>query len=87
MKNLLLFITLLFISVPAIQAQDEATYGYEQGDWVLGGGVSFGSMDMSGVETKSTSFAPQAAYFISENSAIGASLGLMSMDVDGHQSI
>ena len=83
MKNLLLFITLLFISVPAIQAQDEATYGYEQGDWVLGGGVSFGSMDMSGVETKTSSFAPQAAYFISENSAIGASLGLMSMDVDG----
>ncbi len=36
MKNLLLFITLLFISVPAVQAQDEATYGYEQGDWVLG---------------------------------------------------
>ena len=86
MKNLLLFITLLFISVPAIQAQDEATYGYEQGDWVLGGGVSFGSMDMSGFETKTTSFAPQAAYFISENSAIGASLGLMSMDLDGTKS-
>ena len=51
MKKLLLFITVLFFGISTINAQD-ASYGYEAGDWVLGGGITFGSMDMSGVETK-----------------------------------
>ena len=82
MKKLLLFITVLFFGISTINAQD-ASYGYEAGDWVLGGGITFGSMDMSGVETKMSSIAPQAGYFLNEKSAIGVSLGLMSTDVDG----
>ena len=38
MKKLLLFITVLFFGISTINAQD-ASYGYEAGDWVLGGGV------------------------------------------------
>ena len=83
MKKLLLFITVLFFGISTINAQDDASYGYEAGDWVLGGGVTFGSMDMGGVETKMNSIAPQAGYFLNDNSMIGVSLGLMSTDVDG----
>ena len=83
MKKLLLFITVLFFGISTINAQDDASYGYEAGDWVLGGGITFGSMDMSGVETKMSSIAPQAGYFLNEKSAIGVSLGLMSTDVEG----
>ena len=82
MKKLLLFITVLFFGISTINAQD-ASYGYEAGDWLLGGGVTFGSMDMGGVETKMNTIAPQAGYFLNEKSAIGVSLGLMSTDVDG----
>ena len=38
MKKLLLFITVLFFGISTINAQDDASYGYEAGDWVLGGG-------------------------------------------------
>ena len=82
MKKLLLFITVLFFGISTINAQD-ASYGYEAGDWVLGGGITFGSMNMGGVETKMNTIAPQAGYFLNEKSAIGVSLGLMSTDVDG----
>ena len=83
MKKLLLFITVLFFGISTINAQDDASYGYEAGDWVLGGGVTFGSMDMGGVETKMNTIAPQVGYFLNENSALGLNLGLMSTDVDG----
>ena len=83
MKKLLLFITVLFCGISTINAQDDASYGYEAGDWVLGGGVTFGSMDMGGMETKMNTIAPQAGYFLNDNSMIGVSLGLMSTDVDG----
>ena len=83
MKKLLLFITVLFFGISTINAQDDASYGYEAGDWVLGGGVTFGSMDMGGVETKMNTIAPQVGYFLNENSALGLNIGLMSTDVDG----
>ena len=76
MKKLLLFITVLFFGISTINAQDDASYGYEAGDWVLGGGVTFGSMDMGGVETKMNTIAPQVGYFLNENSALGLNLGL-----------
>ncbi len=85
MKKLLLFITVLFFGISTINAQDDASYGYEAGDWVLGGGVTFGSMDMGGMETKMNTIAPQAGYFLNDNSMIGVSLGLMSTDVDGNK--
>ena len=74
-QKLLLFITVLFFGISTINAQD-ASYGYEAGDWLLGGGVTFGSMDMGGVETKMNTIAPQVGYFLNENSALGLNLGL-----------
>ena len=70
MKKLLLFITVLFFGISTINAQDDASYGFEAGDWVLGGGVTFGSMDMGGVETKMNTIAPQALVIILNDSSM-----------------
>ena len=82
MKKLLLFITVLFFGVYSIQAQDETSYGFAQGDWVLGGGITFANADDGDTEeTSASTIAPSAHYFINDSWAIGASVGLMSMEM------
>ena len=83
MKKLLLFITVLFFGISTINAQDDANYGFAQGDWVLGGGFNFSNADDGTDEEKSTTIAPTVHYFVSDNWAVGASVGLMSMDMGG----
>ena len=83
MKKLLLFITVLFFGISTINAQDDANYGFAQGDWVLGGGFNFTNTDDGTDETKSSTIAPTVHYFVSDTWAVGASLGLMSMDMGG----
>ena len=80
MKKLLLFITVLFFGISTINAQDEASYGYAQGDWVLGGGFNFTNTDDGTDEMKSSTIAPSVHYFVNDSWAVGASIGLMSMD-------
>ena len=82
MKKLLLFITVLFFGVYSTQAQDETSYGFAQGDWVLGGGITFANADDGDTEeTSASTIAPSAHYFINDSWAIGASVGLMSMEM------
>ena len=83
MKKLLLFITVLFFGISTINAQDDANYDFAQGDWVLGGGFNFSSVDDGSDETKSSTIAPNVHYFVSDTWAVGASIGLMSMDMGG----
>ena len=83
MKKLLLFITVLFFGISTINAQDDANYGFAQGDWVLGGGFNFSNADDNGDETSSSTIAPTVHYFVSDTWAVGASIGLMSMDMGG----
>ena len=83
MKKLLLFITVLFFGISTINAQDDANYGFAQGDWVLGGGFNFSNTDDGSDEEKSTTIAPTVHYFVSDAWAVGASIGLMSMDMGG----
>mgnify|MGYP001163531698 FL=1 len=83
MKKLLLFITVLFFGISTINAQDDANYGFAQGDWVLGGGFNFTNADDGTDEAKSSTIAPTVHYFVSDTWAVGASVGLMSMD-DGN---
>ena len=83
MKKLLLFITVLFFGISTINAQDDASYGYAQGDWLMGGSVTFNSSDTDGVEESGSMIAPAAHYFINDEWAIGASVGLMSSETDG----
>ena len=68
MKNLLLFIVLLFISVPSTQAQDDATkWGYSDGDSMIGGTLSIVSVE-DGIGA--TTIAPYYAKMVSDNWAV-----------------
>ena len=80
MKKLLLFITVLFFGVYSIQAQDEASYGFAEGDWVVGGGITFANADDGDTETSASTIAPAAHYFITDSWSLHASLGLTTVD-------
>ncbi|MFL2620453.1 MAG: hypothetical protein ACJ0O0_04655 [Flavobacteriaceae bacterium] len=48
MKKITLFITALslsFAGISTLNAQDDANYGFAQGDWVVGGGFNFSGAD------------------------------------------
>ena len=83
MKKFLLFITVFIFSFSAVQAQDEESYGFSEGDLVLGGGISFSSSDDELGEMSIFNFAPQVHYFISDSWSIGASIGLGYVDYEG----
>ena len=78
MKKLLLLITVLFFGISTINAQDDANYDFTKGDIVLGGGITYASEDLDGYKTSASTIAPEFAYFISDDWAIGASIGIAS---------
>ena len=78
MKKLLLLITVLFFGISTINAQDDANYDFTKGDMVLGGGITYASADLDGYKTSASTIAPEFAYFISDDWAIGASIGIAS---------
>ena len=80
MKKFLLFITVFFFTFSAVQAQDEASVGYSQGDWMLGGSVTYASIDVDGDKTTNSTINPEAHYMISDTWGIGASIGYTSAD-------
>tara|TARA_B100000401_G_scaffold300154_1_gene206133 strand:- start:364 stop:990 length:627 start_codon:yes stop_codon:yes gene_type:complete len=82
MKKLLLFITVLFFGISTINAQDDANYDFAKGDMVLGGGITYASADLDGFKTSATTIAPEFAYFISDDWAIGASIGIASQSAE-----
>tara|TARA_X000000368_G_scaffold282584_1_gene224332 strand:- start:346 stop:918 length:573 start_codon:yes stop_codon:yes gene_type:complete len=75
MKKLLLFITVLFFGIYSVQAQDETSYGFAQGDWILGGQATYTMNSNDGVDTNTSVIAPAAHYMLSDSWSIGASLG------------
>ena len=72
MKKLLLFITVLFFGVYSIQAQDETSYGFAQGDWVLGGGITFANADDGDTEeTSASTIAPSVISSVERATLLG----------------
>ena len=82
MKKLLLFITVLFFGVYSVQAQDETSYGFAQGDWILGGQATFSMNEEGDTDTTTSIIAPQAHYMLSDSWSIGASIGYSSSETD-----
>ena len=82
MRKLLLFITVLFFGISTINAQDDANYDFAKGDMVLGGGITYASADLDGFKTSASTIAPEFAYFISDDWAIGASIGIASQSAE-----
>ena len=87
MKKLLLFITVLFFGISTINAQDDANYDFAEGDMILGGGITFNSVDLDGTKASSSTIAPSFAYFLSDEWAVGASIGIASQSVDGFDDV
>ncbi len=63
-----------------VNAQDEKSYGFSEGDIFLEGNIGFGSENDKNVDAKSNSFniSPKLGFFISEDLAIGGVLSFSS---------
>jgi len=70
MKKIVL--TLAFAFTCAIFAQAQT----EKGNLLLGGGADFTSTSVGGKSTSSYSFSPNLGYFVAENIAVGARVGI-----------
>ncbi len=82
MKKLIVMAALAVFGVSNVTAQeDEKTYGFDQGDVFLEGTFSYFSNKNNNepVTTESGfNFTPKVGYFVSEEFAVGAQLGLSS---------
>ena len=57
-------------------------FDFAKGDMVLGGGITYASADLDGFKTSASTIAPEFAYFISDDWAIGASIGIASQSAE-----
>ena len=76
MKKIILSLTAL-LSIAFANAQSKSE-GFSKGSFYLTGGIGFTSTDDQGTSASSFKFAPAASYFVSNNFAIGAKLGINS---------
>lgn len=80
MKNSFLFILTMVFGLSIVNAQDEVTTGgFAKGDFYASGSIGFGTQNSPG-DFKDNAFTimPAFGYFVSDNIAIGAELGLMT---------
>ncbi|MGL2966408.1 outer membrane beta-barrel protein [Flavobacterium sp. XGLA_31] len=81
MKKIILTVAAVFaLSFANAQDKKESSFGFGKGDIYVGGRISYSSEDDDVVKTTSTTIAPEAGYFISDNFAL--TLGLESTSVD-----
>ena len=81
MKKIILTVAAVFaMSFANAQDKKEGSFGFSKGDIYLGGRLSYSSDDNDVVKTTSTTIAPEAGYFISDNFAL--TLGLESTSGD-----
>lgn len=57
-------------------AQDSETAGFSKGDFFVSGGLGFNSTKTGDFKTNNFNFSPMAAYFITENIALGGQLNV-----------
>ena len=81
MRKIILSLTAL-LTVAFAVAQEE-TYGFSEGDVLIGGGIMFNSEKNNNTDATTTSFGiiPMASYFFTENIAVGLSVGYESTKV------
>jgi outer membrane protein len=61
-------------------AQDNGSFGFAKGDYVLGGNLSFSSEDNGTTKTSASTISPELSYFMTDKFSIGAGLTLGSSD-------
>jgi opacity protein-like surface antigen len=77
MKKLLFAAAFAVLGFTA-NAQEEQTFGFAKGDIFMTGSVGFGSESTGDLKTNVFTIAPKAAYFVSDNIAVGLGLGFTS---------
>jgi outer membrane protein len=60
----------------------EGTVGFAKGDMFVSGSVGFGTTSTGDAKGTSFEIAPRAAFFVSDNIAVGAKIGFASMKAD-----
>lgn len=79
MKKLLFTAAIAVLGFTSVSAQDEvSTGGYESGDVFISGTVGFGSSSQGDISENAFTVSPKAGFFVSDNIAVGASVGYSS---------
>ena len=74
----LLFAAIAVFTFGAANAQEGGTGGFSKGNIFVSGGLGFNSTKEGDFKTSSVEFSPAVGYFVSDNIAIGARLGIAS---------
>ncbi|WP_452224711.1 outer membrane beta-barrel protein [Lacinutrix chionoecetis] len=84
MKKLLFTAAIAVLGFTSINAQEETTTGgFENGDVFISGAVGFGSSSQGDFKDSQFEISPKVGFFVSENIAVGASLGYASFTSEG----
>lgn len=77
MKKIVLSLAVLALSYSA-QAQENPTYGFNEGDVMVEGSLQVTTKDNKNTEVKTSEFVfnPKAGYFLSDKFAVGVELGI-----------
>ncbi|WP_298393955.1 outer membrane beta-barrel protein [Flavobacterium sp.] len=83
MKKIILTVAAVFaFGFANAQDKKESSEGFSNGDVFVTGAVSFGSSKTGDFKANSFEIAPKVGIFVTENIAVGASLGFNSLKLD-----
>ena len=83
MKQVLLSaVALLAFGFANAQEEEKGNGGFAKGDVFVSGAVTFGSSKTGDFKVNAFEIAPKVGYFVTENIAVGASVGLQSLKFD-----
>ena len=81
-KVLFSAVALLAFGFANAQEEKSANGGFAKGDVFVSGAVTFGSSKTGDFKVNAFEIAPKVGYFVTENIAVGASVGLQSLKFD-----
>ena len=81
-KVLLSAVALLAFGFANAQEEEKGNGGFAKGDVFVSGAVTFGSSKTGDLKLNAFEIAPKVGYFVTENIAVGASVGLQSLKFD-----
>ena len=78
-KVLLSAVALLAFGFANAQEEGKGNGGFAKGDVFVSGAVTFGSSKTGDFKANAFEIAPKVGYFVTENIAVGASVGFQSL--------
>ena len=81
-KVLLSAVALLAFGFANAQEEEKGNGGFAKGDVFVSGAVTLGSAKKGDIKANAFEIAPKVGYFVTENIAVGASVGFQSLKFD-----